>query len=212
MNKKREFELDCLLMEIEREAHCKSPRSNAAFRAIYEYIKSNTQTTAGSPMPDIKTLKRAWNYKSEKTSPSAATRNKLAESLRYDGWEAYKETAQKRIYREPLFNPEDIKVDKLTEGEIKTIGWYPNRYFKLKYLGNYQFEVIECMGMNKSRGEKITAKRFGLRVILSINDVYNYTTKQYEVQIGYPERLDVCAINNDNLSDEELRNMGFIAF
>lgn len=66
--------------------------------------------------------------------------------------------------------------------------------------------------MNKSKGEKITAKRFGVRVMLSINDVYNYTTKQYEVQMGYPERLDVCAINNDNLSDEDLRKMGFIVF
>lgn len=65
------------------------------------------------------------------------------------------------------------------------------------------------MRMNKSKGEKIAAKRFYLRIILSINDVYN---SKYEAQIGYPERLDVCAINNDNLSDEELRNMGFIAF
>ncbi len=212
MSKKCELELDCLLTEIERAAHCIKPRSEAAFRVICEYIKCNTQTTAGSPMPDIKTLKRAWNYKSEKTSPSAATRNKLAESLKYDGWEAYKEAAQKRIHSDPLFNPEDIKVDKLKEGEIRTIGWYPNRYVKIKYLGNYQFEVVECKGMNKSKGEKIIAKRFGLQIMISFNNVYNYTTKQYEVQMGYPERLDVCAINNDNLSDEDLQKMGFIAF
>lgn len=212
MSKKCELELDCLLREIERAAHCKRPCSDAAFRVIHEYIKRNTETIKGSPMPDIKTLKRAWNYKSEKTSPGAATRNKLAESLGYDGWEAYKEAAQKRIHSEPLFDPEDIKVDKLKEGEVRIIGWYPNRYCKIRYLGNYQFEVVECKGMNKSKGEKITAKRFGVRVMLSINDVYNYTTKQYEVQMGYPERLDVCAINNDNLSDEDLRKMGFIVF
>lgn len=212
MNKKRELELDCLLLEIERAAHCIRPCSEAAFRVIYEYINRNTKSTGGSPMPEIKTLKRAWNYKSEKTSPSIATRNKLAEALQYDGWEAYKEAAQKRVHSEPLFDPTDIKVDKLIEGEVKTIGWYPNRYCKIKYLGNYQFEVVECKGMNKSKGEKFTAKRFGLRVILSINEVYNYNTKQYETQIGYPERLDICVINNDNLSDEELRHSGLIAF
>jgi hypothetical protein len=58
-----------------------------------------------------------------------------------------------------------FKFSSLLEGEIVCIGWYPQKYCRLKFLGEYSFEVVESYGMKSEVGRKFETSGFRLAQI-----------------------------------------------
>ena len=55
----------------------------------------------------------------------------------------------------------------MKEGDEVTIGWYPKKYCRLKFLEGYSFEVVESYGMHHKKGEIIETHGFRLAPITS---------------------------------------------
>ena len=77
---------------------------------------------------------------------SSKTINKLdliADCAGYSSWEAFVNITKRKIVTENTFyDPKNFNVKKMSPGDVVTIGWYPQYYIKLKYVGNYKFEVL----------------------------------------------------------------------
>lgn len=99
--------------------------------------------------------------------PSTTKLNMIAIAIGYIGWKEY--CAVKRgkiITKNTFFDPRNIKVEELKEeGTPIIIGWYPQYFIKLEYLGNYLFKVLSYSYNLKGKynqGEEKTIYGFGL--------------------------------------------------
>lgn len=67
----------------------------------------------------------------------------------------------KDSYSVVYFEPEHIKVDKLTPEQYFIVGWVPQHFYLMQYKGNYTFEIkIAGDGMVHKKGDLIRATRF----------------------------------------------------
>lgn len=88
-----------------------------------------------------------------------------------------------------LFDPSSINVANLEPNTLITLGWIDVRhYMKVKYLGDFRFEVIDVVGQfKKKKGDMFEAKKFFLDYAYYISDK----------GIGYPCFPTICASMNE---------------
>lgn len=183
--------LDYAIAKLEEKINCKNINHKLDFDKIIKLIEEK----GAKYVPDVKTLRRAWNYRKETTKPSKATKESLAIALNFSGWDDFEQHVERTKGKDPLFDPSSIKVDELSIGQNITLGWPLRKYAKVKYLGDYKFEIVECKGVKKEVGDVFNAKRFGIKIPhLTIGIVYNEETKEEDLQMGFPCEFNIVAI------------------
>lgn len=109
--------------------------------------------------------------------------NTLAIAGGFDSWDDYMQQKWPEKYSdllkpvdknepsEPLFDLDACnKIDAFKIGKQIIVGWYPKRYVKFEYLGEYRFKVLESSTRKKYTRERIMyADKFDLEMPLVID-------------------------------------------
>ena len=101
------------------------------------------------------TLKRLWGYVSLNPTPRVATLDVLSRFVGHRDFKAfcnYLKDAQ--IYSSNFFTSRCQTVAELKPDTTVHIGWAPNRLVKMRYMGNYQFEVISSENSQLMAGDR----------------------------------------------------------
>lgn len=128
--------------------------------------------------------------------PRVETLNMIAECAGYKSWAAFKAITLKKVITEnTYFDPKDFRVENMKEEDPPIIiGWYPQYFIKLQYLGNYQFQVLSSSYNLKHEYEKD-------RII----EIYGFEVRYY-----YEEGVALGLKQEDGETEEEYkeRNKG----
>ena len=119
------------------------------------------------------TLMRIWGYVESNTATSKATLILLARSIGYSGWDDFKSKINNTYNPsapsiEEVFESQREEIRRLQEDMIRSeddtyiLGWYPEKYIKLRHIENYTYKVLESKRMNKKEGEIFDAPDFCL--------------------------------------------------
>lgn len=174
INRKENAEIEFLLQELNKAFKLKTGISleNSEKAADYINMKNEVEEISARFLRDywprlVKTKTKDHNEDEKKkrsSFTSLKTINKLdliAKSIEYKSWEdfclEYKLDVEKEFYEMDYF-----KFSSLLEGETFYIGWYPQKYCKLKFLGEYSFEVVESCRMRSKVGQIIETSGFCL--------------------------------------------------
>ncbi|WP_018665774.1 hypothetical protein [Bacteroides gallinarum] len=154
--------------------------SDNAYSDLSEYIRKQSEKNfpsrkfedgkaiQQSETISVDTLRRYWGDKdSEKRmTPDIGKLSFMARALGYKDWETfchgYKQTNTDFDVEKGFSGMDYFKFSSLYKGEIVCIGWYPRKYCRLKFLGEYSFEVIESCGMRSEVGRRIETSGFSL--------------------------------------------------
>ena len=111
-------------------------------------------------------IKRHFALNNSKTKPSLSSCSLYARKLGYLSWDDFCEKAEQKYDVTKGFSTIDFyKFSTLNESDEITIGWYPKKYCRLKFLGEYSFEVVESYGMHSKIGRKFETAGFRLTPI-----------------------------------------------
>lgn len=118
------------------------------------FSQSNQQLSAS-------TLKRLWGYVNYPHTPRPHTLDTLAQFVGYNNFGAFCEELRHTPAYNSLFisEYEVLSRDLASDSELE-IGWAPNRYLKLLYLGNSLFEVKESLNSKIQKGDKFETSCF----------------------------------------------------
>lgn len=109
-------------------------------------------------------IKRHFEFITYKKAPSPAVCSLLARRLGYLGWDDFYKKAMQKYDPKSTFNIYDIyKFSSLLINEHITVGWPPEKYCTLKYLGDHSFEVIATSGLKSKVGRIFETMGFRLR-------------------------------------------------
>lgn len=148
-----------------------------------EYIKANKGNTEklsrskkNKHYLEHSFIKEYWPAKGKrntKHTPNKRYLSVIAESIGYKSFDHFCVIKrQEQIVESHFYNPLDYVVERMKKKEY-TIGWYPEYYAKLEYLGEYQFKILECSYnlrnlFKKDKTEPITIYGFGLCYTLDL--------------------------------------------
>lgn len=150
------------MLEIEALANYQSNMINK-HPFIKKYIDENNKDGLG-----INTIRRLWCAEKYSKSFSIAILNILAETARHTDWNNYTQLAIKDSPElaegdnNCVLNDSIDDVEKKLEvGKEYLLGWPPERYAKVKYLGDCKFEVLKYKGRCRDLiGKYFTARWF----------------------------------------------------
>lgn len=107
------------------------------------------------------TLKRLWGYVNDKHKPRTHTLNLLSKYVDFDNFSDYCDYLKKSdLYNSSFFSTERLSTGDLRPGVQVEIGWSPNRYLRLRYHGNMQFEVVEAKESKLQAGDRFESTSF----------------------------------------------------
>ena len=108
------------------------------------------------------TLKRLWGYVSLNPTPRVATLDVLSRFVGHRDFKAFcNHLKESQVYASNFFTSRCQTVAELKPDTTVHIGWAPNRLVKMRYLGNYQFEV-----MSSENSQLMAGDRFELTEII----------------------------------------------
>ena len=200
-NKKKEIEPDFwdLIDELENAFLSRFGISiNADFNEVIniidkEYSKANkgdteklSRTKKNKHYLEHSFIKEYWPASGKRNTehiPNKRYLSIIAESIGYRSFDHFCEIKrQENILESHYYNPLDYVVERMEKKEY-TIGWYPENYVKLEYLGEYKFKIIEHSYnlrnlFKRDKTKPITIYGFGLRYTLDLIPIPN--TKEGE--------------------------------
>lgn len=101
------------------------------------------------------TLKRLWGYVSLNPTPRIATLDILARYLGHKDFKTFcEDLKESQAFVSTFFTSRYQTVAELATGAVVTIGWAPNRLVKMKYLGNFIFEVSSSENSQLKSGDR----------------------------------------------------------
>lgn len=167
------------IKELLRQVENKLGRSLATPSDFDALLLSVFQTT-GERM-SISTIKRLVGYVSDSHEPSNATLSVLARYLGYRDWIDF--TLRNEDPTSGSLSQEIIQSDHLQIDDQVEMEWLPNRYCRMRYLGNKRFEVVEVRGSNRlAVGDTLDVMLFGLgQPMMTTNHEHNGTVKPFYI-------------------------------
>lgn len=157
--------------------------SDNAYSDLCDYIKKQSDTNFPLPKYEdgsviqqsetisVDTLRRYWGDKDadKERKPDVGKLSFMARALGYKDWETfcheYKQTNTDFDIEKGFNGMDYFKFSSLCKNEIICIGWYPQKYCRLKFLGEYSFEVVESYRMESKIGRKFETSGFRLAPI-----------------------------------------------
>lgn len=152
----------------------------SAWNSVYEHILKTNRNIWGtsryndSPNCGCDFFKNLINIKKGKDDcdyPSIRALDILVQYAFHDNksfqgwkWSDYFEIFEQNRFDNTLFfAPDRIIVNELKKNEILIIGWIPQHFYVMQYLGNYKFIIlIAGDGMILSKGDEFYAESFGI--------------------------------------------------
>lgn len=159
-------EIENLKLEVEKRIgrHLKTP-------VDFDFLSYKVSTEINEQL-SVSTIKRLWGYVPTSHIPSLATLSILTRFVGYKDWDSFCAILKQGINIESsFFSNKRILTTDLCIGDLLEIGWNPNRYCVLKFLGNSQFSVIESQNAKIKVGDMFTTEQFHLNQPLIITDL-----------------------------------------
>lgn len=140
------YYIKCLIRDIE-DKFDRTFKSATDFDRLEQMIvrMSNESINAS-------TLKRIWGYTKTTGKPRRSTLTILARTLGVRDWEEYKAIKGQRT-ESGFISHTVLNVGELTEGDIISFRWLPDRCITLSFLGNDSFEVKEQENSSLREGD-----------------------------------------------------------
>lgn len=142
-------ELAYLLEEVEKK-YGRTLATTTDFEALSVVIEHQV-----GEMLSSSTLKRLWGYVSLNPTPRVTTLDILSRFVGYKNFKMFCEgLKESKSFVSTFFTARYQTVAELMTGVHITIGWAPNRLVKLKYLGDFQFEVVTSENSQLMSGDR----------------------------------------------------------
>ena len=142
-------ELAYLLEEVERK-YGRRIATTTDFESLSVVIEHQIGELLSSS-----TLKRLWGYVSLNPTPRVATLDILSRFVGHKNFKAFCESLRdSKAFVSTFFTAKCQTVAELIPGVVVTIGWAPNRLVKLKYHGDFQFEVVSSENSQLMCGDR----------------------------------------------------------
>ncbi len=107
------------------------------------------------------TLKRLWNYVNDTHKPRVSTLDVLSRFLGHSDYASFIVWLKTSVkYNSSFFNVKQLQSSSLSVGCKVEIGWSPNRYLLLKYLGDNIFEVESAENSKLLAGDRFATVCF----------------------------------------------------
>lgn len=149
-------ELAYLLTEVENR-YGRRIATTTDFESLSFVIEHQTGEQISSS-----TLKRLWGYVSLNPTPRIATLDILSKFVGHKNFKAFCESLKiSKNFVSTFFTAKYQTVAELNAGAEVSIGWAPNRLVRLKYYGDFQFEV-----MSSENSQLLAGDRFELSEII----------------------------------------------
>lgn len=115
--------------------------SEAVFRRAHRLISPTT-------------LKRLWGYLDESVQPRRSTLDALAVFVGYPDFARFTEgLASASEVQSSVSLATSINTSQFTRGKEVTLRWLPDRRCRVRYLGDYRFEVVEAENTKLAVGD-----------------------------------------------------------
>ncbi|MBD5386996.1 hypothetical protein HDR70_03805 [bacterium] len=163
----QEYYIKCLKSDIEKKL-----RRTMRTPTDFNYFASQIEAVCNEKI-SVHTLMRLWGYLESHIKPSVTTLSILSRFLGFMDIEEYKIDLSVRLRGESEFIASDtVSAEKLDPDDEIIISWDPDRKIKIKYLGNYNFEVISNSNSKLEEGLKFRCLNFskGLPFVVYIVD------------------------------------------
>jgi len=123
--------------------------------------KRSNQLNKNNSSFSADTMKRIFKVVDYNKDHNERTCSIIARTLNYASWDDFCKKSQERYNTDNGF--QNIDVYSLNASDIDTIfciGWFPNKYCKLTYLGDYSFKVTENYGLRSDLDRVFQTTRF----------------------------------------------------
>ncbi len=155
-----------LLHEVETY-HSRPIRTTVDFEALSIAVEHQT-----SERISASTLKRLWGYVSDKHEPRRYTLDVLSKYIGRKDFDTFCQwLATLNLSDSDFFTPFKITSSELDKGNCVEIGWNPNRYIVLEYLGDNRFIIQRSENSKLAKGDEFTITTFMMGYPLYISSV-----------------------------------------
>ena len=131
----KDLQLTFLRCAVERR-FAKRLSTTADFTALSEEMEE---------MVSPSTIKRLWGYVGMHVIPRTSTLDELAKYAGYDSYRAFCDSLRESDFRSSeFFQADRIDSAQLIPGDKVSIGWQPDRFVTMEYIGDNHFKIIEA--------------------------------------------------------------------
>ncbi len=167
MEQSRYTEVDLLLKKVKDKFKSGKYTTND-YKMLAEQISDS-----GAGYISMATLKRLYGYVSDRHKPTITTLDIISRYIGYSCYEDfYTDMLDTCTMSSSFLEDNQIWSCKLDEGSIIELGWAPNRYLRLKYLGDSNYEVVESRNSKLFVGDTFKVSIFMLNEPLYIPMVH----------------------------------------
>ncbi len=159
-------QINYLLRQVEKY-HTRPIKTTVDFEALSTVIEHQT-----SERISASTLKRMWGYVSDRHSPRRYTLDVLSKYIGCRDFDDFcKKIEDEGLSDSDFFTPFMVASSEVEVGSVIEIGWNPDRFLKLEYLGGSRYKVTHCENSKLAAGDEFTVVNFMLGYPLYIPSV-----------------------------------------
>lgn len=128
---------------------------------------------SGAGYISVSTLKRIFGYVNDHHKPTMTTLDIIARYVGYGCYEEfYKEILGANTVTSAFLADNQIWSKDLNIDDIVEVGWAPNRYLQLRYIGKDQYQVVQAKNTKLLVGDTFKVVIFVLGEPLYLDAVY----------------------------------------
>jgi hypothetical protein len=148
------------------------------------------------------TIKRLWGYIATSHAPRISTLSVLARFVGFTDWDNFCLSIKREQTEEStFFTDKQILTSDLQIGDMLEIGWNPDRYCLLKFLGGNQFEVVDSKNAKIKTGDTFITTQFHLRRPLILSELKQQSSQSKASEpisyiAGYQTGLSLLSLVN----------------
>ena len=151
------FNIECLKNDIEKKVG-RSIKSPVDFNFLSNRIMAELSETLSAS-----TLQRLWNYVATQSSPRLSTLSLLSRFMGFSCWDSYVvNLLRTSVIESDYITTQLIRAHDLSSGDVLRIGWRPDRECKIRYIGDYYFEVVASLNSKLKAGDRFMAMSFSI--------------------------------------------------
>ena len=152
------------LLALVEKKYTKSLRTTTDFDGLSFTLKYHYGETVSTS-----TLKRLWGYVNDSHQPRICTLDALSRYVGHVGYEEFCSWLKSSpVYNSSFFTAKQVMAKDLIPGSELEIGWSPNRYLRLNYLGDTRFKMVEARESKLCVGDCFEVTAFLLGQPLSL--------------------------------------------
>lgn len=192
----KQYEIYWLCKSIDNMFNEDDSDHERSFAMIRNRIARRLQELNQKSVVSERTIRRIYDHDA-KCGFNEASLSDCVKAIGYNDWADFQQAAKNRETCFPAGSVQSINVETMHSGTIVLIGWPPHKYVKLKYLGDWEFQIMETAGLKRCVGDIIEASGFAVQESSSGN-IYPDILLELGDECG--ELLDKNVFDFDELS------------